>query len=412
MLPTLAPEPPDGKNLNQKWSGASAGPDQLRGCRVTIAGTAGITSGTADERVHLPRARRHTDRSLRDLRHATAAPERRDGYAQPHAPAELIAAVPAWSSRRAMVRILRGLAKQPAVQAACRRAEIAVETWLAISINDALDADGATGRGICRSQVVAGAAVNRSAKTVQRARALNVRLGLLVEVYRGRELTKDERLSLVRAHGTHGQRGLPNVYAMTVCPARQRHRITIPRPGQFAQVIGFVHLPPEGGRSPHPHLLNILTIAAAAASEESEPPPAAQPGRTARPGIVQAYDIVGHPALRVLLSQVRAGSLAPQLVPYLHGGWSGGALADALADEATYRHVPTDEPARSPHGLLKMLLAGIDINYQMHASGGLAFAPPEPCGAVGCDYGWITHSNGAVSKCPDCPPAVRGMAAW
>lgn len=360
------------------------------------------------ERVHLSRARRHTPQSLRDLRYATAAPERREGHAQPEPPAELIAAVPAWSSRKAMLRVLRGLAKQPAVKAACRQAQIAVDTWLAVSINDALDADSRTGRGICRSQVVAAAAVNRSAKVVQRARAVNVRLGLMVELYRGRELTKDERLSLVRAHRTHGQRGLPNVYAMGVCPMRQRQRIGIPRPGEFAQVITFVHLPPKGGRSLHPHLLETVTIAAAAASDEQEPPPAAQPGRRSRPGIAHAYEIVGHPALRNLFCRVRPGSMAPQLVPYLAGGWPAGALADALAEEARFRGIPPWQNADNPHGLLKALLAQIDVDHQVHAYGGIAYAQTvEPCGRLECDHGWITHEGGAVSKCPTCPPAVR-----
>jgi len=373
----------------------------------------------------LPRARKHTEASLRSLRHATSAPDRREGVSAPPTPADVLAAVPTWTSRKSMIRVIRALSAQPYVIELCRRAGVSPETWRSIVTNDAIDADTATGRGLRTSQTVAAARVNRGEKQVQRARSIAIKLGIMVEVYRARELSKAERLALTAEHPGHKQRGLANVYHLTVCGPRQRARIGVPQPGQFAQVgphsYANVHLPPEGGLSLLTHLLDLLPLTAAAAAEEAEPPPAAQHQRRRLPGMALAFEVLAHPGLAILLDGVRPGTIAAQLAPYRAGGWHGHALAVALLTEADRLGIITWEPARSPWALLKVLLSRIDPVADVHLGVGVAVdehAPPgrpprpEPCGGPDCDgYGWINlvdeRGYAAARPCPDCAPNVR-----
>ncbi|MGB7425060.1 MAG: hypothetical protein WA903_09175, partial [Ornithinimicrobium sp.] len=299
-------------------------------------------------------------------------------------------------------------AQQPYLIALCRKEQIAVTTWVAVVLNDIVDADN-TGRGMRTSQVVAASRVQRSARTIRRARHVAVKLGLAVEVYRGRELTHDERLNLIKDHPGHQHRGLPNTYFMTVCPPRQRAQISTPRPGQYAQLIRFGHLPPVGGLGFPPHLLEQLFIAAADASEDAEPPPAAHPRRRSRSGQALAHELLAHPGM-ILLHGIRAGTLAPQLGAHHAGGWHGLALADALLQEATHRGIPTIAPAHHPWALLKALLSSIDPVASIYRGDPLSpstIEASQSCGIDPCDgHGWINHP-GSVSKCPHCAPGVR-----
>lgn len=372
------------------------------------------------------RTRAHTRGTLDALRRATAAPDRRQGLSKPPAPAGLSAAIPAWSSRRNMLTVLRALARQPHVIALCKTRQVALDTWLAIAINDALDADSNTGRDLQTSQLIAGARVNKSERTVRRARSVSVQLGILIEVYRGRELTRTERLDLIRSSPGHKQRGYPNTYAVTVCPPRQRHRISIPGPGEYAQVNPhgqrFVHLPPLGGFRTDTHLLEILTFALADAQTEKEPPPAAQPRRKRRPGLALAHDVCAHPRVRSLFG-VAAGTLAAQLGPYQHGGWQGHQLAAELFRTADLMGINTWEPAHAPHALLKTLLSRIDPVADVHLATGLApedeadthYVDPHtgevfqtheeasPCTHPQCDgFGFTKHEDGSLSRCAHC----------
>ncbi len=371
------------------------------------------------------RARRHTSSSLASLRRATSAHQRRNGLSAPPPPRDLVAAVPVWHSRATMQRVIRVLAAQPYVQRLCRAQHIAVDTWAAIALNDAVDADTSTGRGMRTSQTVAAARVGRSERVVRRARAISVRLGILVELYRGRELSGDERRHLLADSPGHTQRGIPNQYAMTVCPPRQRARVSIPRAGEHAQVLphidGFGHLPPEGGLSLSTHLLELLTLAGADAPDQTEPPPAAQQRRRRSPGLALAVGIHHHPATGWLTHDTRPGRLAAQLTPYAHGGWSSHDLATELHHQARTAGIPTWQPPRSPYGLFKTLLQRIDPHADVHLGTGPAYpnaAPSpgtrvEPCGRPECDgHGWITHHDHtgratSAAPCPHCPPAAR-----
>lgn len=406
-MPTIAPARPDIRTASRRRARALSSQDDYQ---------------------RLPRVRRHTKRTLRSLRLATSAAERRGGHDAPPVPSELAAAVPRWSSRKHFLTVVRALSKQPYVAELCLRHGIGVETWLALITNDALDTD-ADGRNMRTSKCVAAARVGRGEEQVKRARRVAVQLGIMVEVFRGRELTKVERIELTSRQPGHRQRGLPSTYTMTICRPRQRRRITTPRPGEFAQVYPLfqanVPLPPEGGLSLLTHLLEQLPLTSADAAEEAEPPPAAQHRRRRWPGMTLAFEVLAHPGLAVLLAGVRPGTIAGQLVPHTAGGWHGHALAASLLAEADRLGIATRESARSPWALLKVLLSRIDPVADVHLGIGRAGPPeqlrpphaarPEPCGGSTCDgFGWLNDVDERgctyARPCPDCPPSVR--ATW
>ncbi|MBS1673146.1 MAG: hypothetical protein JSS74_04195 [Actinobacteria bacterium] len=328
-----------------------------------------------------------------------------------------------------MLRIVRALSRQPYVARLCRAEGIAVDTWYAITVNDVLDADS-NGRGMRTSKDVAAARVGREKKAVQRARSISVRLGILVELYRGRELTRAERLALVRERPGHKQRGIPSVYAVAVITARHRARVAVPRAGEFAQVLpqteSFVHLPVGTRFSPIRHLFEVLPLAAAHAARAEESIGKGRSRRRRRPGSGLAVDVLAQSTLSIWFEGIRPGQIAAQLAPYEAGGWHGHSLAAALLAEAAQLGVSRWERARSPFGLLKALLAGIVHSPAVHvtltgagphngthATG--AAARPQPCGGPQCDgYGWInsvTDAGYTVTRpCPDCPPSIRSTA--
>lgn len=325
-----------------------------------------------------------------------------------------------------MLRVVRALSRQPYVARLCRAEGIAVDTWYAITVNDVLDADS-NGRGMRTSKVVAAARVGRQEKAVQRARSISVRLGILVELYRGRELSGDERRRLVREHPGHKQRGIPSVYAVAVLTARHRARVSVPEPGKFAQVFPhtdrFVHLPVGSRFSLIRHLFEVLPLAAADAARAEDSIGKGRSRRRRRSGSTLAADVLAQQALSILFEGIRPGHIAAQLAPYEAGGWRGHDLAAALLVEATRLGVSRWERARSPFGLLKTLLAGIVHSPTIHATltgsvGANAAhttspaARPHPCGGTHCDgHGWInsTTTNGytLTRPCPDCPPTIR-----
>lgn len=342
-------------------------------------------------------------------------------------PHDVVGAVPRWSSRQNLLTVIRVLGRQPYVTDLCRREGIAVETWQAIVTNDALDADS-DGRNMRTTKTVAAARVGRGEEQVKRARRIAVRLGIMVEVFRGRELTKVERMTLTARHPGHRQRGLASNYSMTICGPRQRARIAIPRPGEFAQVHppprANVPLPPKGGLSLLTHLLQLLPLTAADASEEAEPPSAARHRRKRRPGMTLAFEVLAHPGLAVLLAGVRPGTIAAQLAPHHAGAWHGHSLAAAMLVEADRLGISTRESARSPWALIKVLLSQIDPVADVHLGTGTRLGSssstlptqPESCGEPDCDgFGWINGVDepgyGYARPCPDCPPSVRANRA-
>lgn len=388
----------------------------------------GPAAWTQDAYERRSRARAHTKTSLAALRRATSATERANGIGAPAVPRELNRAVPVSPGRKAMLKVVRALSRQPYVARLCRAENIAVDTWYAITVNDVLDADS-NGRGMRTSKVVAAARVGREAKAVQRARSISVRLGILIELYRGRELSGGERRRLVREQPGHKQRGIPSVYAVAVITARHRARVAIPASGKFAQVLpqteSFVHLPVGNRFSPIRHLLKVLPLTAATAARPEKSTKTSTSRRRRRPGSALAVDLLSQSTLSILLEGIRPGQIAAQLAPYQAGGWHGHSLAKVLLTEAARLGVSRWERARSPFGLLKALLAEVMPSPALYAAltavstsdrtpTGTA-TRPQPCGRAQCDgHGWIntvTETGHAVARfCPDCPPSIRATA--
>ncbi|MGO2519961.1 MAG: hypothetical protein ACTH8F_07560 [Microbacterium sp.] len=337
-------------------------------------------------------------------------------------------AVPVSPGRKIMLRIIHALASQPYVAQLCHDQGIAVDTWYAIAVNDALDADS-NGRGLRTSQTVAAARVNRSERTVRRARAISVRIGILVELYRGRELTRSERLELVQATPGHRQRGIPNVYAVTVLTARHRASVAVPNAGDFAQILpqldSFGHLPVGSRFFPVTHLLNVLRSTVATTTKAKKTSTTGKQQRR-RPGTGLAIDVLAQSVLSILFDGIRPGQIAAQLAPYEAAGWQAHSLAPAILAAAAKIGIGRWERARSPFGLLKTLLLSVMHSPEDHdALTGVgsdqwdhrhqATTRPHPCGAAACDgYGWINSVSDAgytlTRPCPDCPPQIRSTA--
>lgn len=391
MLPTITdPESPR-KSRHTRFSRSRPGADRPGPYRYRDA----VRKATAED----PRP------AVRAQRCATP----RDTIKPPPTPPELLAALPAWSSRENYLAVAHHLAQLPEVKAACTQRGVALDVWLEVVINDAMNADTDTGHNMITTQDTAAHRLGRKAKQVQRARRISQDLGIMVEVYRGYTLSYDQRMDLFATDPYHPQRGVANSYAMVLCPPRQRARIArIPANAGavFAQVYTNVHLPTSGGLSALSHLLETISIKPATAVRETEPPPAAQPRRKRCLGTALAHEILAHPGM-ALFQNVRAGRLAPQLGPHQSGGWHGLDLGQALLEEATRLGIRTTAPAIRPWGLLKTLLASIDPVYEVYAGAGQPPPPPEPCGIEPCDgHGWI-NLPGAAAKCPNCPPGVR-----
>lgn len=354
------------------------------------------------------------------VRKATAADPRRAVRVQrcsrpretvqaPPMPEELLAALPRWSSRENYLLVVHELAKLPEVETACRKRGVALSTWLLVVINDAIDADTETGHNMTTCQETAGIRIGRKPKQVQRARNVSQDLGIMVETYRGYSLSRDQRLALVAIDPLHPQRGVPNAYAMVLCPPRQRAKIArIPSKtaNVFAEVYTDVHLPTLGGVGSLPHLLETVTITPANAVDSTETAPPPRPKRKRCPGTALAHELLACPGL-TMFQDTPAGRLAPQLGAHQAGGWHGLTLGQALLDEATRQGIWTTKPSVKAWCTLKVLLSSIDPIYDVYATAGTPSPPAQPCGIAPCDgHGWI-NLPGAAAKCPHCPPSVR-----
>lgn len=129
------------------------------------------------------------------------------------------AALPVWRSREHYLQVVVPLALQLRPDAleirdGGRARRVRLETFMAWISAEAEAADGATGRGIRITPKQISERLGRSERTVQTCRAAARRLGLLVDVVAGRQLSLIERLEAY-ANGSR-QRGLANESALTV----------------------------------------------------------------------------------------------------------------------------------------------------------------------------------------------------
>lgn len=361
----------------------------------------------------LPLARRSTTAKI-----AVHAARRRapvgSGIGPGECPRRVRRALPAWSGRSAYVAIIEDLATDPGVQLLCRQHEIAVATWAAAMIAAAIEADTIT--GVCQKTYAhLAASISRESKVMQRAFAVSRALGLALEVYRGRELSKDERMALVEQYGTHPQRGIPEGWQLGLIPDRIAARFSTPRPGCWCWFSRFVHLPPLGGVCSHTYLLTSHLSATgekAAASRR-------QHRRKRRRRIDPAVDrLAAEVAQNVPWCATESRT---RLAPALHRfataivPWNGVDVADAIRGVAMrqQRDLAALHPAaiERPAALLATLLRDLDPEAD-HPSAP-AFPDTHTVDGLSCDgHGWITlldeHGRAtAAAPCPACPRSAR-----
>lgn len=352
-------------------------------------------------------------------------------------PRDVRAALPRWTSRTAFLRTVHALATTETLRVLCADvgSGISPATWVAAMtvLTELSDASGE----LRASEAQIADRLGRDERTVRRARAVAARLGLLVEVYRGRQLGYEERMVLVKEHGRHPQRGIPSVWQLGMCSPARRARLSTPRAGRWCRYQGFDHLPPKGVARPITHLWDYLTTAAADAAREEE---AASPPRSRRRGSVLAIELLESEHQRFICG-VSPGRLAGLLAPYHAGGWRGDDLALVVVDEARRLGWDPSTPARAPLAALKVILEGIDPvadpvdawagalcsvcwrqpGRRRHLPLGTQSVCPTcwealrhsisdegPCTHPGCDHGWIEVEpaaggwHGRVARCPAC----------
>lgn len=340
---------------------------------------------------------------------------------------ELRRRLPRWPGRDQMLAIIDQIIDHPAIEKA-RGRKIGRDGLRAIWFNDIIDA--AQSGGLLRTSRRHAAdrvGYKDGEKTVQKARQIGRYAGLYVELYRGRELTQLERVTLWHGHDRHKQRGFTSIFAVGVFAPRHAEQFTTPKPGQFvrihmvnpSQVDRATPLPRSGSLFDLPHLLQMVTPTAADAARKLKTKEGSTTRRKPRPGLGLAVELLTDPMLARVFAGIRPGRIAGQLKPYEQAGWRAGALTAALRREASTLRVSPWESARSPFGLLKTLLRGVGVIPDVDAAvygvipqAQPATPPAEPCGRPECDgYGWINTVTDAghniARPCPHCPPLVR-----
>jgi hypothetical protein len=278
-------------------------------------------------------------------------------------------------------------------------------------------ADGRTGRRCVVRPDTLASVMDVCERTVQRCTAAAREVGLEAVVLTGRMLTWPER-TRARQTGSR-QRGLSTEVALT-----------------FSQVITRIVdsvTPHRGRRLPHknspltgvPHGLAAEQKGAAAPRSDAR---GRRRGRSRPPGWSLAADLAR--AVPWL-----AGEGPARLAPALHRfatcarPWQASDVAAAI-DGHTARvgagPIRPETIRSRPAALLAAILRqlnpetdhpglGDDPFGTPAAAGSTSTTPaPDPCGAPGCDHGWITavrpDGHPGQAPCPACPPGVRSWA--
>ena len=364
----------------------------------------------------LPAARASTARAIAARAHRPAAPPS-SGIGPGSLPRKARRHLPAWASRRTYVDLVQALAVTPELQAACRQHEIAVTTWVAAMTAAAAHAESSTGE-LRADQVTVAADCSRSAKIVQRALAIAARFGIAMELYRGRELGRDERLALVQEFGNHPQRGIPSVWQLAYIPPRiavHFTRLTRRLAGRWVIYLddprdesqGFVHLPPLGQFFSITHLqfINLQrqsTTASARRTGAAAPRPAprkrvdpqrqAQATRLAAGMVSKLPWLAGEPLSR----------LTPALMRFATGTtpWTASDVLLALRDQAQRRGQHLGDLSgcqirTRPAVVLAGLLRELDVEADHPGIGFYSPAPTDPVVLPEheCDHGWVTTTT-------------------
>lgn len=260
---------------------------------------------------------------------------------------------------------------------------------------------------------VLGTTVGHVKKCARVARAY----GLEVVVLEGRMLTFEE-CAAARRRGSR-QRGLSTEVAFTIPRA-------IPR--------DLLRDTPTRGPVSNPHNSPSPSLLTAARGQKTD---LASLGRhqqrRRRPRPPAGLNLVDR--LQTLIPWLQGeqrGRCAAPLTRFAHAGWSAGDVHAALVDQAHRRGLdlhtlPPEKIRTRPAALLAALLRDLDpdTDRPMTEHDPWATTPPpeqdvtpppavrpEPCARTDCDgHGWIPHlaptGDLIVTKCPDCPPALR-----
>ena len=425
MLPTVAPERPGAKNLVQEWSGESPCPEQLRGCRVAAAGTAGIIRQLCErDREVLPRWHQE-DRGWRD----------RDRGHHEHAPAGAYAGIRPWNGRdhwlSTVVPAAYDLARaqgrfgsRSPGQVALGRdlPQVARDTFLQWARIESLYVqDRRTGRRLIVRPSTVASVMDVAISTVQRCRQIARSLGLYVDVIAGRMLTARECYA-ARERGSR-QRGLSNETALTIPTAIDRGLRAAGRGFPCGRGPGR----PVGSATPTSGYLGEIEISPSdwgtdryAADSEAAPPPP-RPRRRPRKS-PPAVRLAREATARVpWLAAERLAALIPTLHRFAVSDpvWTAQDLVDTIDGinvQLGYTAVRAEQLRTRGAALLAWYLRDVDPvadhpRLRAFQTGTAVEQRPQWCGC--CERRTrqvlITTPAGepVIARCPDCHPLAR-----
>lgn len=253
-----------------------------------------------------------------------------------------------------------------------------------------------------------------SERTAQRCQAAAREMGLELVITTGRMLTAEETV-WARRHGSR-QRGLSTESALTI-------------PQAIAQIVDRV-TPTSGEVSnPQTSLLEGVPRGLAAERTGAATPHCDQMGCWRARDRPAGWHLAQEVARSVSWLAAEAPSrLAPALSRFATAPvpWTAADVAAAISEHTTRLGagpIRTETIRTRPAALLAAILRGLDSDTDhpgLHeapwptsppASSVAEVLRPDPCGAPGCDHGWITTAGPdgrtGAAVCPTCHPAVR-----
>jgi hypothetical protein len=250
-----------------------------------------------------------------------------------------------------------------------------------------------------------------SERTVQRCTAAARQMGLEAVVLTGRMLTFAE-CARARRHGSR-QRGLSTEVALT-------------KPQVISGLVDRV-TPTRGKRPPYKNSPSRSSSFGLTAEQRGAAPPhcdhtGRRRPRARPPGWSLARDLAR--SVPWLAAEPPA-RLAPALSRFAacEPAWHAADVAAAIAEHTARLGAGPIRPENirtRPAALLAAILRTLDPELDHPGllsdpfpdpAAPAAATTPEPCGAPGCDHGWITRTrpDGRLGQapCPTCPPTVR-----
>ncbi|MFC3399326.1 hypothetical protein ACFOEP_12995 [Microbacterium amylolyticum] len=230
---------------------------------------------------------------------------------------ELRRHLPRWPGRDQMLLVIDRIIDHPVITSA-RGRKIGRDGLRAIWINDVIDAAQSGGLLRTTNRVAAiRAGYKGGDAAVQLARSIGKKAGLYVELYRGRRLTLNERLTLWNDHDRHKQQGFPSVFAMGVFTPQHAAQFTAPKAGQFAE-LRSVDFPQQNDATPPlrsssffdlTHVLQMVTSSAADAAGKPMTTKKCRLRKKPRAGLGLAVELLADPMFATVFAGVRPADL-------------------------------------------------------------------------------------------------------